>query len=122
MGSREGGGRAGQERDEGSGRACKVALQEALAASQGGQKQPWAGATDKSGPTGWVRAENGGNKEQGKGRGFPKGMPMHPTDSNGEKRMLNEPMISAEHSGFFRTTAKGPRTAEPPLGKTSVKW
>lgn len=68
------------------------------------------------------------NKEHGKGTGFPKGMTIHPTGNNGEKRILNEPMISADHPGFFRTTAKDPRTAEPPLGtdgltgKWSGKW
>lgn len=41
--------------------------------------------------------------------------------------MLNEPIISAGHTGFFRRTAKDPRIAETPLGtnrlrKTSAKW
>lgn len=63
----------------------------------------------------------GGNKEQGKGTGFPKGMPIHcPTGNNGEKRMLNKPMISADQPGFFRTTAKDPRTAELPLGTNGL--
>lgn len=61
-----------------------------------------------------------GNKEQGKGTGFTKGMPTHPTGNKGEKRMLNEPMISADHPGFIRRTAKDARTAEPPLGTNGL--
>lgn len=62
----------------------------------------------------------GRNKGQGKGTGFPNRMPKNPTANNGEKRMLNEPMISADHPVFFRTTAKDPRTAELPLGTNGL--
>lgn len=71
-------------------------------------------------PHGGSGLKMGGNKEQGKGTGFPNGLPMYPTGNNGDKRMLNEPMIFAHHPGFFRKTAKDPRRAEPPLGTNGL--
>lgn len=112
VGSREGGGSAGWGRGERSGRVWKVALQEIW--------QPYIG--DESSPGQWLQTDPhrrsglkmSENKEEGRGTGFPKGMPIHPTGS--EKRMLNEPMISVDHTDFFRRTAKDSRIAETPLG------